>query len=338
MDCEAAAVKRGRPRKYASEDEARQHKNAALRAKRQALAAAKTTTSMSPKERRASLQRARRHADEGLRQREAKAKRRKRQQDKALRQQEAEAKRRKRKEQAEARVKVAHQAAANCFSKASVQNPCGSSLHQTDYDAFAFPHDLSEQVAEVPPLSNPVAVASPTAITVKPEPPSTPPLQFPLDSTPPQSPLKTTSLPLASNSKPPPQSTLKTLVDNLALRCHWEDAIREELRCVEQGMASARAALEELQSKKQELLATEAQVRNRRLGILQRLQGTASSRPEDGQVAEGAAPTKIHPPPTGGTRLMFNVSQVLPDCAPLGVTQQIATGNCTSKVEVIKLD
>ncbi|XP_054928768.1 uncharacterized protein [Dermacentor andersoni] len=253
MDCEAAAVKRGRPRKYASEDEARQHKNAALRAKRQALAAAKTTTSMSPKERRASLQRARRHADEGLRQREAKAKRRKRQQDKALRQQEAEAKRRKRKEQAEARVKVAHQAAANCFSKASVQNPCGSSLHQTDYDAFAFPHDLSEQVAEVPPLSNPVAVASPTAITVKPEPPSTPPLQFPLDSTPPQSPLKTTSLPLASNSKPPPQSTLKTLVDNLALRCHWEDAIREELRCVEQGMASARAALEELQSKKQEL-------------------------------------------------------------------------------------
>lgn len=105
-------------------------------------------------------------------------------------------------------------------------------------------------------------------------------------------------------------------------------------------MESARAALEELEGKKQELLAAEAQVRDKKLGILQCLQEATSTKPEDGQLAESAASTKVHPPlDTGGTRLMATVSQVLPDHAPSSaVAQQILTGNHTVKVEVIELD
>lgn len=105
-------------------------------------------------------------------------------------------------------------------------------------------------------------------------------------------------------------------------------------------MESARAALEELEGKKQELLAAEAQVRDKRLGVLQCLQDATSTQPEDGQLAESAASTKVDPPlGTGGTRLMATVSQVLSDHAPSSaVTEQIATGKHTVNVEVIELD
>ncbi|XP_049523467.1 uncharacterized protein LOC119453068 isoform X4 [Dermacentor silvarum] len=93
--------------------------------------------------REAEAKRIKRQKDGSVRQREAEAKRRKRQRDGALRQREAEAKRRKRQEKAEARRRIrreeagatitpVHQAAANRFVQAFIENPFGSACSVRD--------------------------------------------------------------------------------------------------------------------------------------------------------------------------------------------------------------
>ncbi|KAH7941690.1 hypothetical protein HPB49_016105 [Dermacentor silvarum] len=222
---------------------------------------------------------------------------------------------------------VASSSRGRCSAQMSVSPPtfpeviCFAKLHQISTE---FRQQGTRRCQTVPSSPPPPSVA----IVAKVEPPPTPPPPaalpedaVPLDAMPPGA-LPPGAMP--SGITPALPVAVKSLVGDLTLRCQQEDAIRQELARIEQGIVSALATLEQLKKRKEELLGREAQVRKERLEILQCLQGAASALPGDSPpllhfTLPAQSPTAVEMLSsfgTSGTDAMFGTSQAPPGGAP----------------------
>lgn len=213
---------------------------------------------------------------------------------------------------------VASSSRGRCSAQMSVSPP---TFPEAPLEQVAAGHSPLPNVPSSPPPPS-------VAIVAKVEPPPTPPPPaalpedaVPLDAMPPGA-LPPGAMP--SGITPALPVAVKSLVGDLTLRCQQEDAIRQELARIEQGIVSALATLEQLKKRKEELLGREAQVRKERLEILQCLQGAASALPGDSPpllhfTLPAQSPTAVEMLSsfgTSGTDAMFGTSQAPPGGAP----------------------
>lgn len=237
---------------------------------------------------------------------------------------------------------------ATVSSSVATSGSCGR-RSQTSVSPAMFMEAPSERPASGhSPLPNAATTSSPSleAVITKTEPPPTPPPpDTPPDDTAPMNALPPGAVPLnaippgamplgamPADAKPPAQAAVKSLVDDLAKGCQLEDAIRQELAQVEQGIASTLATLEQLRRRKEELIAREAQVRKERLEILQCLQGAASALPGDNQPvlhftlpAQSAAAAEMLSSfgTSGNADMVFGVPQVPQGASPSAIPGQV---------------
>ncbi|XP_050037504.1 uncharacterized protein [Dermacentor andersoni] len=239
---------------------------------------------------------------------------------------------------------VASSSHGRCSAQMSVSPP---TFPEAPLEQLAAGHSPLANIATSPPLPS-VATVPKVEPPPTPPPPATPPEDAtPLDAIPPGA-MPPGAFPLGafplgaflpgtcppgampSGTTPPLPVAVKSLVGDLTLRCQQEDAIRQELARIEEGIVSALATLEQLRKRKEELLGREAQVRKERLEILQCLQGAASALPGDNPpllhfTLPAQSPTAVEMLSsfgTSGTDVMFGASQVPPGGAsPVTVGQ-----------------
>ncbi|XP_075555070.1 uncharacterized protein LOC142587742 isoform X6 [Dermacentor variabilis] len=235
---------------------------------------------------------------------------------------------------------VASCSRGRCSAQMSASPP---TFPEAPLEQLAAGHSPLPNFATSPPLPS-VATVPKVEPPPTPPPPATPPEDAtPLDAIPPGAiPLGALFPPgaflpgtcpagaMPSGGTPPLPVAVKSLVGDLTLRCQQEDAIRQELARIEQGIVSALATLEQLRKRKEELLGREAQVRKERLEILQCLQGAASALPGDNPpllhfTLPAQSPTAVEMLSsfgTSGTDVMFGAPQVPPGGAsPVTVGQ-----------------